>query len=412
MSASLRIPLIAGLMALAAAGANAETIRIAHIDPFSGPAAGINQNNANVLQYTADLVNREHLAGADRRFEMVDFDNKGTPQESLAQLQNAIDQGIRYIVQGLSSSVGLAMTEAVNRYNERNPGKEVIYLNPTNAAPEMTNEKCSFWAFRFDSNQDMKVDALAAALAGDKQVRKVYLINQNYPTGQQTSAAARAVLKKLRPDIEIVGDDLHPMLAVKDFSPYVAKIKASGADAVLTANWSLDLSLLIKAARESNLQVQFWTVNGATSGVPTALAASGAGNVKIVTHWVPNDDLAAAHKLVDPFKAKYNDDFTNLTWFTSLRMLAEAMKTADSSAPVTVARTLEGLKMDSINGTVTMRKSDHQIQQHQVIADWRKTNGSDVVYDLEKTGYGFKTVQVIGAEDSELPTTCQMKRPG
>ena len=42
---------------------------------------------------------------------------------------------------------------------------------------------------------------------------------------------------------------------MKDFAPYVAKIKASGADTVITGNWGNDLSLLVKAAKDAGLKV-------------------------------------------------------------------------------------------------------------------------------------------------------------
>ncbi|MDO8704425.1 MAG: branched-chain amino acid ABC transporter substrate-binding protein [Sulfuricaulis sp.] len=389
----------------------AETIKIAHIDPFSGPAAGINQNNVNMLKYSVDLVNRNGWAGPNNTFEVVGFDGKGSVQESLLQLKNASDQGIRYVVQGLSSSVGLSLIEAVNRHNERNPGKEMVYLTPTNQATEMTNEKCSFWFFRFDSNVDMRSEGLTSYLAKDKSLKKVYLLNMNYAMGQQVSSAIKDNLKRKRPDIQIVGDDLHPMFQVKDFTPYVAKIKASGADAIVTANWSADLTLLIKAAKEANLKTPFYTYNGATTGIPTALASAGADNVKLVTYWVANDDLNASKALVDPFKAQFNDDFVNLPWYTMIRMLAQAVKDAKSSEPLAVARALENVQIKSINGEVKMRKSDHQLQQALVIANWTKTNGKDVRYDLEKTGWGFKTIEKVDSYISSLPTTCQMKRP-
>jgi branched-chain amino acid transport system substrate-binding protein len=411
----IKINLLPVVLALAGAftvSSQAEVIKIAHIDPFTGPAAGINQGNVNMLAYAVDLANRNGLAGANNSFEVVAFDNKGSPQETLLQLKNATDQGIHYVIQGLSSAVGLALIDAVNRNNERQPGKEVIYLNATNTAPEMTNEKCSYWHFRFDSNQDMKITALTAYMAKDKSLKKIYLINQNYAMGQQTSVAAKNDLKRLRPDIEIVGDDLHPMLAVKDFAPYIAKIKASGADAVVTANWSADLTLMVKAAKDASLKLPFYTVNAATTGIPAAMAAAGFDNVKLVTYWTPNDDLKASKILVDPFKAKYNDDFTNLPWYTAIRMLSQAIKDAKSSDPVAVARALENVRITSINGELQMRKLDHQVQQPLVIASWTKTNGKDVTYDLEKTGFGFKTIEKVEPYVSSLPTSCQMKRPG
>ncbi len=400
----------AATLALWGGAATAETIKLAHIDPFSGPAAGIVTNANNSLRQVVEIANKEHWAG-NNTLEVVNFDGKGSPAESIQQLNTAIDQGVRYIVQAHSSAVGLALIEAVNRYNDRNPGKEVVYLDVTNGAPELTNEKCSFWHFRFDSNQDMKTQALVTFLAADPKIKRVYLINQNYSTGQQTSVGVKAELKKKRPDIEIVGDDLHPMLAVKDFSPYIAKIKAANPDVVVTANWSADLTLLLKAAKDSGLNTPFYTYNAATTGVPTALAAAGATNVKLVTYWNPNDDPSTSKAVIEPFKAKYNDDFVVLPYYATVRLLTQAADNAKSWDPVKVAFAMEGLKVPSLNGQVEMRKSDHQIQQAQVVSSWTKANGKDVKYDLEKTGYGWKTQQTFDPYVSALPTSCQMKRP-
>ncbi|MDB5827964.1 MAG: branched-chain amino acid transporter substrate-binding protein [Variovorax sp.] len=411
MKTSVRCIAIAAAFGSLAAPLMAETIRIAHIDPFSGPAAAIVVNANRTLRMVVDISNRDKWAGSNT-LEVVNFDGKGSPQDSMQQLKNATDQGIRYIVQAHSSAVGLGLIDAINHYNERNPGKELVYLNVTNGAPEMTNEKCSFWHFRFDGNQDMKTEALTAFIAEQKNVKKVYLINQNYPTGQQTSVGVRKGLKARRPDIEIVGDDLHPMLAVKDFSPYVAKIRASGADAVVTANWSADLTLLLKAAQESGLKTAFYTYNAATTGVPTALAGAKVEDVKLVTYWNPNDDLVTAKTVMEPFRAKYDDDFVVMPYYSTIRLLTQAATNAKSFEPMAVAKAMEGLKVKSLNGEVEMRKSDHQIQQPQVVAAWTKTDGKDLKYDLEKTGYGWKTLQKFEPFVSALPTSCQMKRPG
>jgi branched-chain amino acid transport system substrate-binding protein len=401
---------LAAALACLSAHAGADTIRIAHLDPFSGPAAGIAENANHTLRAVVDIANREKWAGANT-LEVVNFDGKNSPQESLQQLKNITDQGIRYVVQAHSSAVGLALIDAVNRYNERNPGKEILYLNVTNGAPEMTNEKCSFWQFRFDDHQDMKTEALSTFIAKQPKIKKVYLINQNYPTGQMTSAGVKAALKKKRPDIEIVGDDLHPMLAVKDFTPYIAKIRASGADVVVTANFSADFTLLLKAAKDAGLKASFYTYNAATTGIPTALAAGKIEDVKLVTYWNPNDDAAANKPILDAFRAKYNEDFVVMPYYSTVKLLTTAGTNAKSFEPLAVARALEGLKVKSLNGEVEIRKADHQIQQPQVVSTWEKVDGKDVKFELEKTGYGWKTLEKFDSPVSELPTTCQMKRP-
>jgi hypothetical protein len=83
----------------------------------------------------------------------------------------------------------------------------------------MTNARCSYWHFRTDANSDMKVAALTSYLAGQKQVKQVFLLNPNYAYGQEVSRAARSMLAAKRPDLKIVGDDFHPLGQVKDYSP-------------------------------------------------------------------------------------------------------------------------------------------------------------------------------------------------
>ena len=391
--------------------ARAETVKIAFIDPLSGPVAGLGEQQLNTLNFTLDIAAREGWAGPGVTFEVVTFDGKNSPQESTQQLKNASDQGIRYVFQSMSSAVGLALIDAINKYNERNPGKEMVYFNSTNTAPEMTNEKCSFWHFRFDSNTDTKSAGLASFLARDKALTKIYQINMNYPTGQGYSRSIRENLKQARPDIEIVGDDLHQMMQVKDFSPYISKMKASGAQAVVTGNWGADLNLLVKAAKDAGLKAPIYGVNAQGPGTPTALAAANIDNLYNLMAWNANDDANGFKPMMTAFKEKYKIDFSIFPTYNTVRMVTAAIAKAKSTDPVAVARALEGLKVKGINGDIEMRKDDHQIIQPQEIMAWAKVDGKSVVYDLENTGYGFKTIDKVDPATSSLPTTCQMNRP-
>lgn len=401
---------VAVAAAVAAPAIHAENVKIAVIETLSGAFAPIGQNQLHSYQMFAEIANKEHWAG-NNTLQFVGFDNKGSPQESLTQLKAAIDQGYHYIAQGNSSAVALALIDAINKNNERNPGKEVVFLNHSAVDPDLTNSKCSFWHFRFDANSDMKMEGLTSVLAKDKSIKKVYLIGQNYSFGHQVSRAAHELIKRKRPDIEIVGDDFHPIATVKDFSPYVAKIKASGADTVVTGNWGADLALLIKAAKDADLKAKFYTYYGSTSGVPTAMGAAGADRVKYVAYWNPNNEGFVGHQYVDEFKKKYNDDFYVMDTYTVVSMLSKAIKDTKSANPIKVAYAMEGMKVKSLNGEVEMRASDHQAQQALYIATWTKTNGKDVKYDQENTGYGWKTDVKLDPYVASQPTSCQMKRP-
>jgi len=396
--------------AFAAPAAQADTIKIAMIETMSGPFAPIGQNQLNTFRMFTEMANQQKWAG-NHTIEVTAFDGKGSPQESLNQLKTVIDQGYRYIAQGNGSGVALALVDAVNKHNERNPGKEIVFLNYSAIDPDLTNSKCSFWHFRFDANSDMKMEALTSYMAKDQELKKVYIIGQNYAHGHQVTRAAKEYLKRKRPDVQIVGDDLHPIATVKDFAPYVAKIKASGADAVITGNWGADLALLVKAAKDAGLTAKFYTYYAGTSGVPTAMGGATAGLVKQVAYWIPNNESFSGKEIVEAFKKKYNDDFYVQDIYSLVQMVAKAAKDTNSVDPVKLAFAMEGAKVKAINGEVEMRAVDHQLQQPLYIATWAKVDGKKVKYDQENTGYGWSMDQKIDSYVATQPTSCQMKRP-
>ncbi len=406
----LVLALSAATVMSAAPTAFAENVRVALIETMSGAFAPIGQNQLRSYQMLSETANKQKWAG-NHTIEFIPFDNKGSPQESLTQLKAAIDQGFRYIAQGNSSAVAMALIDAINKHNERNPGKEVVFFNHSAIDPDLTNSKCSFWHFRFDANSDMKMEALTAEMAKNKSLSKVYIIGQNYSHGHQVTRAAKEMLKRKRPDVQIVGDDLHPIAQVKDFSPYVAKIKASGADAVITGNWGADLALLIKAAKDAGLNAKFYTYYASTTGVPTAMGAAGVDQVKYVGLWNVNNETYAGREIVEAFKKKYNDDYYIMQTYSVVTMFTQAIKASNSTNPVKVAFAMEGMKAKSLNGDIEMRSSDHQVLQPLYIATWSKTNNKEVRYDQENTGFGWKTDVKVPTYIASQPTSCQMKRP-
>jgi len=385
-----------------------ETVKVAFIDPLSGPFANIGQNILKTHQLLSERVGgKANPAGV--KFEIVPFDNKGSPQDSLNALKAAIDQGIRYVSQGNGSGAAAAIMDAVAKHNERNPGQEVVYLNYAAVDPDLTNSKCNYWHFRFDADTSMKMEALTTYMKDEAAIKSVYLINQNYAHGQQVSRYAKDMLARKRPDIRIAGDDLHPLGQVKDFAPYVAKIKASGADSVITGNWGQDLALLIKAGKDAGLDVSWYSYYAGASGTPTVIGSTYEGRIKIVYVAHPNipGDLMKAQ---DAFSARFRESLSTASVYHLFQLLPAAMAKARSTDPVKVARAMEGLSVKSFSGDIQMRASDHQLQQTLYVARWQKVGGP-FTSDVENTGHTWVPEKVFEPYVSSTPTSCQMKRP-
>lgn len=395
---------------VAPVSASDETVRVGFIDILSGPFA---QSGVSSLQHVREVVIQlnANRKPSEPLLEIVPFDNKGSPQDTASALKAVSDKGIRFITQGGGSGVALALVDAINKMADRDPSKAMVYLNYAAMDPALTNEQCSFWHFRFYPSADMKMDAMARYLAQRKDIRKVHLLNQNYAHGQQVSRLARANLVKVRPDIEVVGDDFVPLAQTRDFAPYVAKIKSSGADTVITSNWGSDSALLFKAAREAGLQVNFVTMNANNPGTPMQLASYGAGKVFVLWPWSENAPSPEMDKIGQAYKAKYGEEFLFATHWHTMSMLRRAITQAKSTEPRLVAYALEGMKYASPIGDVEMRSSDHQLLAPIHLNVWDKQNGTTVRYDLEKTGYGFRSELQWNAASLAPPTTCQMRRP-
>jgi len=409
MKYSLKVVVAAAAVLCSAAvfAQKGETVKMVRIDPLTGLLGPVGVSQLKGYQFFA-----EKFSGAGNpagvKFEVTGIDNKLSPTESLTALKAAIDQGVRYIIQGNGSSVALALSDAVSKHNERNPGKEVIFLNDSAVDPDLTNSKCSYWHFRFDADTSMKMEAMSSFMVDQKDVKKIYILGQNYSHGVQVARFAKETLARKRPDIQIVGEDLHPLAQTRDFAPYIAKIKAAGADAVITGNWGSDLSLLVKAANENGYTGKFFTYYAGVTGTPSALGTNGAGRVFQVSYNHYNIPGQMA-KWMTEFNTKYNDDFYTGSTIRIFEVLGAAMAKAKSTDPVKVAAAMEGIKVKSFNGEVEMRKTDHQLQQPLYMTVWQKADAK-FPYSPEKTGMTLAPVKEYPNYVSSTPTSCDMKR--
>ena len=405
-----------GLLSLAILGAastsaSAETIKIALIEGLSGPFAANGQAALREFGFAINqYINGKNVAGGVK-VEFIGLDNKTSPKETLVQLKNAIGQGATYVLQGNSSGVAHALSAGVAKHNKRNPGQRILYLNYAAVDPALTNDKCNFWHFRFDGNADMKMAAITDVIKNRADIKKVYLIGQNYSFGKAVAAAAVKYLGEKRPDIEIVGNELHPIGKVKDFTPYVTKIKASGADAIITGNWGSDMVNLARSANSVGITADFFTYYAAGTGITAAIGKAGKNRIRLVSEGRHNPVRTDAwENYMNAFMDKYpKNDVIYPRAAHTIQMLAKAMNKAGSVKPIKVAMALEGMKHTTLDGDdLVMRASDHQLQMPLNISVHTDEN---IKHDYDKSGFGTYVESTASRADVTLPTSCKMKRP-
>ena len=406
------------LLPLSATTARAQgaPIKLALIESLSGSFANTGEAVYRNILWATERVNARggvKLPGGARPLQLLRYDSKGSNEEALSALRAAIDDGVHFVLQGNSSATAAALIEAISKHNQREPGRRVVFLNYSAVDPLLTNERCNFWHFRFDAHADMRMAALMEVLREDKALQRAYLIGQDYSFGQAVLREARRQLSAQRPDVTIVGDELHPVGRVKDFAPYAVKIKASGAQAVITGNWGNDLTLLVKAAREVGYDGMFYTFYGNALGAPAALGEAGVGKVVAVADWLPNLPTEGSAAFYRAFRERFpkpQDDYVHMRMQLMVESLAQAMEKAASTDALPVARALEGASVSLYGQAGAMRAADHQFQQSLVVGVMDRLGAPGVRFDVEGSGYGFCVVRQITAEKAQMPTSCRMLR--
>lgn len=414
--------------------ANAQTphapIRLALIEGMSGPFADAGSAVERNVRFAIERVNARGgvtLPDGAHPLELVVLDSQGGVEQALVQLRAATDRHIPFVLQGNGSAVAAALVSAIDKQNAREPDNRTLFLNYSADDPALTGASCSFWHFRFDAHAGMRMNALADVIARDKSVKRVYLLNQDYSFGHDVSTLARAALAVKRPDVAVVGDEFHPIGRVKDFTPYIAKLRASGADAVVTGNWGNDLALLVKAAREQGFAGKFYTFYGNSLDAPAAIGEAGVGRVLAVADWHPNAgtaappaerlphaDASASDAYYAAFRARFpsaHDDYALLRIDVMIEMLADALTRARSTDAVAVAKALEGAQYDNGFAQAKMRADDHQLIQPLYVIEMDKAGTAGVRFDNEGSGYGFRTVLVLPPNKTQIASECKMKRP-
>jgi len=312
-----------------------------------------------------------------RPLELVVEDNQMKPEIAVTKLKKMIlEDKCEAIFQASSSAVALAISQTMPRYKK-------IYVPMASFAMDLTGKQFHPYVFRTDSNVALFTKAMALYIGKQKkEFKKVYMINMDYAYGHDVADFYERFIREIAPDTQIMGKDFHPMFN-KDFGPYISKVKASGADYLLTGNWGTDLIQLIIQARSLGLKIPF---AGILQSDPNTLAAmpgdEAVGNFGVAS-FLPGVDTPKGKQLEESFHEKSGVWPAEQVWYAYKAMIlyAEAVKKAGSLDVDKIIKAFENLKFDGPTGIVSMRAKDHQLMQPMIVGQVvKKTKYFDFPY--------------------------------
>jgi len=159
------------------------------------------------------------------------------------------------------------------------------------------------WRASYDNGDPGRL--LAAHLAKDASAGSVYLMGADYSGGHETMAGFKQKFPKAR----IAGEVYNPPFGqTTDFSPYLSKIKASGAGSVFVFEPGADAIQFVKQFHQFGLDktVKLYGAGFLTQGQPT-LKAQGAGALGVYNSTRYNWDIknSVNEAFVKAYEAKY-----------------------------------------------------------------------------------------------------------
>jgi len=228
-----------------------DTIKVAIWDVFTGPNAFVGQSYWALLGFVVHDINSQGgilVDGKKKKIQIIKADTQGRPAPGKSAAEKAILQDKVVMFQGVAGShVSKAGQQVAARL------KKAIYLNFAAFSDELQNlPNWNKYVFRVNGTSSTCGKSLAY-FYDMRPEKKFYILGQDYLWGHSFNAAFKKALKEVRPDAKIVGEEYHPVFN-KDFAPYMEKIKASGAEVIVTGAWGADNENIIKQSRQLGLK--------------------------------------------------------------------------------------------------------------------------------------------------------------
>jgi branched-chain amino acid transport system substrate-binding protein len=361
----LVLGLAGGLIAFVGAGEALakKPIKIGLIDPYTGAAAAFGKPALIAWSIAVDEFNAGGgLKG--RKIEIITRDSKFKADEALAHARELLlKERVNFIGGTTSSSVALSVSEFLRK-------KKKLFMVSISRSHRITGEKGHRYIFR--GCPSAAIEGLAGGYyAASTPYKKWYIIGDDYEYGHSIADNFWKGLKKLKPDVELVGE-AWPKVRETDYMSYLTAIEGKKPEAVFTAFGASGLVPFSKQAVLFGLYGKFpvFCFGLGDSVFPKALKENTPVGAYAATNYVSYyPDTPANKAFVKKYleyttKAGHPDPYPSgiaaFGPYCSAKFLTEAILKAGSVDTEKVIKALEGLTIQTAVGPITMRACDHQ----------------------------------------------------
>jgi len=348
--------LIVALLVFQATEVKAErSIKVGIMDPYSGPAAVYGQDALNGFKLALADINKRGVLGTKIEFTTRDTKFKVDIGLSMAK-ELVMNEKVDLLVGTVNSAVSLAVSDYAK-------GEKLPFIVWISKSEKITGEKGHRYAFSTAENTYMAGKAGGIALSKKPYV-KYWIAGDDYEYGHAIADAAWRNLKRLKPNVERIGQSWWKV-GEPDLIPYITAIAAAKPDAVIFATGGASMTNALKAIKATGMseKVPIWMHTATDHSVlkPLGLEAP-EGVMGTMDYHFYHPDTPANRVFVKAFQEAYGNPpgFPAFHAYVTAHLIAKAFNKAGAIDQEKFIDALEGLKVDSPVGEIEMRACDHQ----------------------------------------------------
>ena len=333
-------------------------IRIAHVYSKTGLLEAYGKQTQTGLMLGLSYATGGTMMVGGRKLVVLERDDQGKPDVGKSLLAAAYsDDKADLAVGPTGSGVALAMLPVAEEY------KKILLVEPA-VADAITGDKWNKYIFRTGRNSSQ--DAIANAVAMDKEGVSVATLAQDYAFGRDGVRAFKDALKHAK----IVHEEYLPQTTT-DFTAGIQRIVDGLKDKpgrkaieVIWAGGTPPFSALAAQDLKKRFGIEVFTGGNILPAMAAYKNFPGMEGATYYYFGIPknpvNDALVAAH--YKEFKTP-PDFFTAGGFSAAMAIVTALKKTGGDTKTNQLIKAMEGMSFDTPKGTMTFRREDHQAMQ-------------------------------------------------
>ncbi len=358
---------------LVSPGWAARAIKVGIVDCYSGPPSTYTNDVRDAFQMEIDKIN---AAGGvlGRRIEFVTRDSKFKVDIGLSAARELImRENVDLLMGTINSALALAVSDLCRK-------EKIPFLVTFAKSAKITGARGNRYVFSLTENTVMAGKAGALGLA-KKPFKRYWIAGDDYEYGHAIADAVWTNLKKLRPQVKLVGKSWWKV-GEPDFTPYITAIMAARPDAVIVATGGRDCVPFLKAAKATGLnrKIPFYmhTAVGLSTLKPLGLDAP-EGVLGTTNYFFYYPKTPANESFVREFRSRYHRYPATgaVNGYLAAHFIAAAYRRAGKVDAEKFVDALAGLTVSGPIGEVTIRRYDHQAMVPMFMGVTKKVPGYD-----------------------------------